>query len=239
MCIRDRSYRGRGGDGTRRGKKSIFSEPGRAALLLVPSVAVEGVAAWSTLRAAADGGASGAVGWGPSPNWAANHSIFELSFRASPGGFGVQFKDPGPRYTCEVLEEELRAGADLHVYGEPATLGNNAGHDGMFRRCFNPSFLQTNAKRSMLNGGAVFGTGAAVGAAGIREMHAEIEAAWNTRSIYTASSRAAASCSKLSSRPPATSSQKSSMPTKEPTKPAMPSRHATGATRSGRMRTGC
>ena len=61
-------------------------------------------------------------------------------------------------------EEELRAGADLHVYGEPATLGNNAGHDGMFRRCFNPSFLQTNAKRSMLNGGAMFGTGAAVGA---------------------------------------------------------------------------
>ena len=42
------------------------------------------------------------------------------------------------------------------MYGDPATLGNNAGHDGMFRRCFNPSFLQTNAKRSMLNGGAMF-----------------------------------------------------------------------------------
>ena len=46
------------------------------------------------------------MGWGSSPNAAHNHSIFELSFRASPGGFGVQFKDPGPRYSCEVLETE-------------------------------------------------------------------------------------------------------------------------------------
>ena len=51
-------------------------------------------------------GASGAVGWGPSPNSAANHSIFELSFRASPGGFGVQLHDPGPSFSCEILETE-------------------------------------------------------------------------------------------------------------------------------------
>lgn len=49
----------------------------------------------------------GAVGWGLSPlQEQRNHTIFELSFRAMPGGFGVQLKDPGPRYGCEVLEED-------------------------------------------------------------------------------------------------------------------------------------
>ena len=41
-----------------------------------------------------------------SPNSASNHSIFELSFRASPGGFGVQLHDPGPAFGCDVLETE-------------------------------------------------------------------------------------------------------------------------------------
>ena len=39
-----------------------------------------------------------------SPN--TKHSIFELSFAASPGGFGVQLHDPGPRFGCDVLETE-------------------------------------------------------------------------------------------------------------------------------------
>jgi hypothetical protein len=51
-------------------------------------------------------GAAGAVGNGPSPNTGTNHSIFELSFPASPGGFGVQLHDPGPRFECGVLETE-------------------------------------------------------------------------------------------------------------------------------------
>ena len=51
-------------------------------------------------------GAAGAVGNGPSPNRGTNHSIFELSFPASAGGFGVQLHDPGPRFECGVLETE-------------------------------------------------------------------------------------------------------------------------------------
>ena len=50
--------------------------------------------------------ALGAVGWGASPNLAVHHTIWELTFRAAAGGFGVQLKDPGPRYSCEVLETE-------------------------------------------------------------------------------------------------------------------------------------
>ena len=36
----------------------------------------------------------------------ANHTIFELSFKASPGSFGVQLHDPGPRFGCDALETE-------------------------------------------------------------------------------------------------------------------------------------
>ena len=52
-------------------------------------------------------GALGAVGDSLSPLFSSkSHSIFELSFIASPGGFGVQLADPGPRFGCETLEEE-------------------------------------------------------------------------------------------------------------------------------------
>jgi len=54
-----------------------------------------------------DVGALGAVGNHTSPlHGSEKHSIFELSFMASPGGFGVQLHDPGPRFGCETLEEE-------------------------------------------------------------------------------------------------------------------------------------
>ena len=53
-------------------------------------------------------GATGAVGFGVSPlRSTQNHTIFELSFRAMPGRFGVQLSDPGPRFNCEVLETEV------------------------------------------------------------------------------------------------------------------------------------
>jgi len=52
--------------------------------------------------------ATGAVGFGTSPKRLnQNHTIFELSFRAMPGKFGVQLHDPGPRFGCEVLETEV------------------------------------------------------------------------------------------------------------------------------------
>ena len=52
-------------------------------------------------------GATGAVGFTFSPmEGKANHSIFELSFKASQGTFGVQLHDPGPRFGCDVLETE-------------------------------------------------------------------------------------------------------------------------------------
>ena len=51
--------------------------------------------------------ACGAIGWTTSPlQSSVNHSIFELSFAASPGSFGVQLHDPGPRFACSVLETE-------------------------------------------------------------------------------------------------------------------------------------
>ena len=51
--------------------------------------------------------ATGAVGFNFSPTQVnTNHSIFELSFAASPGWFGVQLHDPGPRFGCEVVETE-------------------------------------------------------------------------------------------------------------------------------------
>ena len=51
--------------------------------------------------------ATGRVGWGRSPLVPdRDHSIFELSFAASPGGFGVRLSDPGPRFGCEVLETD-------------------------------------------------------------------------------------------------------------------------------------
>jgi len=51
--------------------------------------------------------ATGAVGNSTSPlNPTKAHSIFELSFKASPGSFGVQLHDPGPRFGCEIVEEE-------------------------------------------------------------------------------------------------------------------------------------
>ena len=52
--------------------------------------------------------ATGAVGFGTSPlRLDQNHTIFELAFAASPGRFGVQLHDPGPRYECSVLEPEI------------------------------------------------------------------------------------------------------------------------------------
>lgn len=52
--------------------------------------------------------ATGAVGFGTSPlRPGQNHTIFELAFAASPGRFGVQLHDPGPRYECSVLETEI------------------------------------------------------------------------------------------------------------------------------------
>ena len=35
------------------------------------------------------------------------HSIFELSFKVMPGGFGMQLADPGPRFACNVVETEV------------------------------------------------------------------------------------------------------------------------------------
>ena len=52
--------------------------------------------------------ATGAVGFGTSPlRPNQNHTIFELAFAASSGSFGVQLHDPGPRFGCEILEEEV------------------------------------------------------------------------------------------------------------------------------------
>jgi hypothetical protein len=55
----------------------------------------------------AGGAATGAIGFGPSPLRSENHTIFELSFEAMAGGFGVQLHDPGPRFGCKVLETEI------------------------------------------------------------------------------------------------------------------------------------
>ena len=35
------------------------------------------------------------------------HTIFELSFKVKPGGFGMKLADPGPRFACNVIEEEV------------------------------------------------------------------------------------------------------------------------------------
>ena len=51
--------------------------------------------------------ACGAIGFHTSPlETEKPHSIFELSFAASPGRFFVQLHDPGPRFGCDVLESE-------------------------------------------------------------------------------------------------------------------------------------
>jgi hypothetical protein len=55
----------------------------------------------------AGGTATGAIGFGSSPLRDENHTIFELSFEAMAGGFGVQLHDPGPRFGCNVLETEI------------------------------------------------------------------------------------------------------------------------------------
>ena len=55
-----------------------------------------------------DANATGAIGFGTSPlRSKQNHTIFELSFAAKAGGFGVQLHDPGPRFLCTVLEKEV------------------------------------------------------------------------------------------------------------------------------------
>ena len=51
--------------------------------------------------------AEGAVGFAASPVVSdTDHTLFELSFPASPGGFGVAFHDPGPSSGCDVLVTE-------------------------------------------------------------------------------------------------------------------------------------
>lgn len=51
--------------------------------------------------------ACGNIGYTYSPKQQnVKHSIFELSFKASPGRFGVQLHDPGPRFACDVVETE-------------------------------------------------------------------------------------------------------------------------------------
>jgi outer membrane protein assembly factor BamB len=61
----------------------------------------------------------GAVGFASSPLVAAEHSIFELKFPASPGGFGVQLHDPGPSFDClgSMLTEPANFQGSLDVHG--------------------------------------------------------------------------------------------------------------------------
>ena len=59
-----------------------------------------------------EAGACGNITFGYSPtvrekSHTHKHSIFELSFKASQGSFGVQLHDPGPRFGCDVLETEV------------------------------------------------------------------------------------------------------------------------------------
>ena len=69
--------------------------------------------------------ATGAVGFGTSPlRPGQNHTIFELAFAASPGRFGVQLHDPGPRFECSVLETEI-----VNFVGT-ASRGSAPGHSG-------------------------------------------------------------------------------------------------------------
>ena len=50
----------------------------------------------------------GAVDMNVSPkSQSQKHTIFELTFKASPGRFAVQLHDPGPRFGCDVLETEV------------------------------------------------------------------------------------------------------------------------------------
>ena len=78
------------------------------------------------------------TGWSPSPNSGSNHSIFELSFRASPGGFGVQFRAPGPRFECEVLETDDELGSTpqtylkLHLLSHRLVQPNSLNLEGLF-----------------------------------------------------------------------------------------------------------
>ena len=66
-------------------------------------------------------GSAGRVGWGISPRVPdRNHSIFELSFAASPGGFGVRLSDPGPRFECGKLETDPKGHAGTASEGGPA-----------------------------------------------------------------------------------------------------------------------
>ena len=52
-------------------------------------------------------GSCGAVNMNISPKFQQkSHTIFELSFKASPGRFGVQIHNAGPRFGCDVLETE-------------------------------------------------------------------------------------------------------------------------------------
>ena len=51
--------------------------------------------------------ATGSIGFHKSPmREQGKHTIFELSFKASQGTFGVQLHNPGPRFGCDVLETE-------------------------------------------------------------------------------------------------------------------------------------
>jgi hypothetical protein len=54
----------------------------------------------------ATSGVSGSAGYGPSPNVAAPHTIYELQIAAQPGAWGVRLHDPGPTYHCSRLESE-------------------------------------------------------------------------------------------------------------------------------------
>ncbi len=51
-------------------------------------------------------GVEGGAYYGPSPNVAEPHTIYELKIPAQPGSWGVQLHDPGPTFACNHLEAD-------------------------------------------------------------------------------------------------------------------------------------
>ncbi len=68
----------------------------------------------------------GAYSFEASPKAADLHTIYELRLPASPGGFGVQYHDPGPTSGCDVLETEPATFVgDAHAGGGLGQVSND------------------------------------------------------------------------------------------------------------------
>lgn len=91
--------------------------------------------------------ATGAIGFEYSPRYMSKHTIFELSFKASPGSFGVQLHDPGPRFGCEVVETEPTTFiGNCHADGGlSVTPSSTADYTTAWNKLKEPGFFDTTA----------------------------------------------------------------------------------------------